>query len=233
MGKMVEAIAKERGHKIVSIVDKSNGDADLRGSDVCIDFSKPDALLGNVRKAGEYGANLVIGTTGWEEQFDEVKMLVDKYGIACVYAPNFSLGVYLFKQIVSYAAELMSRFPEYDIAGLETHHHEKVDSPSGTALMLAEEIMRKARHKSKLVTTLEGRPRLPHELHFPSLRVGHVPGTHEIVFDSESDTITLSHQARSRSGFALGAVIAAEKIMNFKGLHTFEELLKYEESLHI
>jgi len=205
MGKEVERIACARGHEIV----------DLSDANVCIDFSHPDAVFGNAQKAVKADADLVIGTTSWEKNHEAVKNLVSTNNLGCVYAPNFSLGIYLYKQVLSQAAALINRYDDYDVAGTEIHHNQKVDRPSGTALSLTE-LLAQMMPKRKLVE-------------FSSVRCGHVAGTHTVMFDSSADTITLTHEAKNRSGFALGAVIAAELIQGTKGWLSFEELLTQKE----
>lgn len=205
MGQEVDRVAPSRGHTVT----------DISHADVCIDFSHPNAVLKHAQKAVDHGLPLVIGTTGWEADEQAVKDLVIAHNLGCVIAPNFSLGVYLFKQILSHAASLIEQFESYDVAGSEIHHNQKVDSPSGTAKDLAR--LLKMQMPSKNIGD------------FASVRCGHIAGTHTILFDSEADTITLTHQAKNRSGFALGAVIAAEMIQETTGWWTFEELLKTKE----
>lgn len=202
MGREVERIALERGHEIAE-----------KNVDVWIDFSHPDAVLKHVAKAVAEKKPLILGTTGWNDQIAEVRSLVEKGGIGVCFAPNFSLGVHLFMQIVREAAKLIDPHGIYDVSGSEIHHKEKVDSPSGTAKALAKIV----------VDSMESRNKKP--LEFASTRVGYVPGTHSVIFDSPVDSITLTHQARNRSGFALGAILAAETIGTTKGLIPFEELI--------
>ncbi|NGX57480.1 MAG: 4-hydroxy-tetrahydrodipicolinate reductase [Chlamydiae bacterium] len=213
MGKAVEKIALERGHQIVDI-----GDAE-----VCIDFSHPDVVLDHVKKAVASGASLVIGTTGWEEDYDAVREIVDQAQIGCVFSPNFSVGVHLFLQMISYASQLMNQFEEYDVGGFEMHHKEKVDSPSGTAKWIVERLLSHIDRKESAVFDLDQK-RGENELHFSSVRCGDIAGTHSVIFNSFADSITLTHEAKNRSGFALGAVIAAERILGRKGWIGFDEL---------
>jgi len=201
MGREVARIAPSRGHMI----------SDVTGAEVCIDFSHPDAVLSHAETAASHGTDLVIGTTGWDQDKEAVQKLVLSHDMGCVFASNFSLGVTLFRQILSQAAALIEPYDHYDAAGIEMHHNQKVDSPSGTAIDLAH--LLRAGMPSKSIDD------------FTSVRCGHIPGTHTIVFDSEADAITLTHQAKNRSGFALGALIAAEMIRGEKGWWTFEELI--------
>lgn len=200
MGKMVEQLAPTRGHTIDSI--STFPVIISQSSDVIIDFSAADAVLEHVIQAGKAKKNIVIGTTGWEKHLNEVKELVSKYQIGALYAPNFSIGVHLFLKLVKEAGHL---FANYSAAGLEIHHSEKKDAPSGTALALSE--------------VLEKKPE------FASIRLGNIPGTHTLYFDSIEDTITLTHTAKGREGFALGAIIAAEWLKTKKGFFTLEDIL--------
>lgn len=193
MGKMVEKWALKRSHLISSAAD----------ADICIDFTHPAAALPNIKKYAEMGKNLVVGTTGWYDHLPEVEALVKKYQIGLLYAPNFSLGVNIFLQVVEEAAKRYLSYPDYKVAGVEWHHAEKKDAPSGTSLAIKKRI------------------HAPCEI--ASIRCGTIPGTHQVLFDSEADLITLTHEARSREGFALGAVVAAEWLSNKKGLFTFED----------
>jgi 4-hydroxy-tetrahydrodipicolinate reductase len=224
MGKLIEKSALERGHEIVSVIDSAEK-SDFNGAQACIDFSHPDAVLDNVEKAAKSQTNIVIGTTGWEEQSGDVEKLVSGAGIGCVYSPNFSLGVQLFLRIVKHAAALMDSYAQYDVSGIEMHHREKVDSPSGTAKAIAKSLVEGLKRKELAVYHPGERRIEENELHFSSLRCGQIPGTHSVIFDSLIDSITLTHEAKNRSGFALGAVAAAEMIGDKKGLFTFEELL--------
>jgi 4-hydroxy-tetrahydrodipicolinate reductase len=149
--------------------------------------------------------NLVVGTTGWHEELGEVKKIVSKYKIGLVYSPNFSVGVNIFFKMMDFASKIFAKFPGYDVYGVEVHHRAKLDSPSGTALKIAGKIP---------------------GLNFTSVRSGRNPGFHEVVFDSAADSITLSHQAHSRVGFAKGALVASKFIKNKKGMHLFEDLFK-------
>ncbi len=219
MGKMVELAAKKKGYEVVCCIDPKceiksvHADA-ISLADVCIDFSKPDCLLDNVRNAAECGKNIVVGTTGWHEHLDEVKAVVLKSKIGFLHSPNFSLGINLFLKIVAEAARLMRFHDEYDVGGIECHHKLKVDAPSGTAKAIAH----------TLVQNLK-RPDLK-ELTFTSLRCGTIPGTHQVIFDSPSDMITLTHEARDRKSFAEGALIAAEWLAGKTGFYTIDDLWK-------
>lgn len=196
---MVRQVAESRGHEIS---EKLHSDL------VCIDFTHPSVILKNVRDAAAHKANIVVGTTGWDASYDEVKGIVLDAGIALLYSPNFSIGAHLHKQICSYAAKLVSQYEQYEAAIHETHHSQKVDAPSGTAIKLQNELLK---HYEELPVT--------------SFRHGYNPGNHTLIFDAPEDTITISHQARSREGFALGSVIAAEFLKDKKGIFTLDDLI--------
>ncbi|MFZ0565913.1 MAG: dihydrodipicolinate reductase C-terminal domain-containing protein [Chlamydiales bacterium] len=196
MGKCVERIALSEGHEISTVEE----------ADVAIDFSHPDALFSHVKLAVSHSLPLIIGTTGWEQNFDEIRQWVKKHEGAALYAPNFSLGMHLFIQVLKKARELLAPFPEYAIAGLEWHHSEKKDAPSGTAKQIESEL------------------NMPSP--FTSVRLGSMPGRHEVIFDSPSETLTFSHEARGRMGFAGGAIQAAKWILNRKGWFTLDDMFR-------
>ena len=196
MGRMVERVARERQHEIVGGEE----------ADICVDFSHPSVAVDHVQKYAAMKKNIVMGTTGWYEALPEVKKLVERYQIGFLYSPNFSLGVLLFLQVVEEAARRFLPCGEYDVGGFEIHHRSKVDAPSGTAKAIVERI---------------GKP-----VDFGSIRCGSIPGTHTVIFDSKADQVTLTHEARSREGFALGAVKAAEWLEGKTGFFTLEDLLK-------
>jgi len=193
MGKMVAQIADTRDHQLVSSLDEA---------DVCIDFSAGEVVLDHVRLACAAAVPIVIGTTGWESDLSIAQDLVEKSENAALYAPNFSLGVAFFRKLLKEAHHL---FADYEIAGVEFHHQQKKDAPSGTAKAIAEDL--------EMPTP------------FSSVRCGSLIGKHEILFDSPVDTITLTHEAKNREGFALGAVKAAEWILDQKGWCTLDDML--------
>lgn len=217
MGRMIERIATERGHSVVARFDIDNNQRgegltaeSLAGVDAAIEFSTPETALQNIQRLVELRVPTVVGTTGWYGQLEEVKQNVQMNKAALVWGANFSIGVNLFFKLIRDASALFARYHEYDPFLIEQHHKFKKDAPSGTALVLAR-LMRESYGE-----------RTPEAV---SLRAGHIPGTHEVGFDSEADTITLTHTARSREGFAAGAVLAAELIMNKPGIYEFSELL--------
>jgi len=234
MGKAIAEIAAQRGHAISAIIDPEARGATageisasaLKGAEACIDFTVPEAALGNIRQYCKLGVNAVIGTTGWHESIAEVKKEVEKSKIGLIYAGNFSIGVNAFYMMLQNAAAIMDRLPEYDVFGVEMHHNAKKDSPSGTAKSIEKILLENIKRKKSAVEERLGRKIAPEELHFASVRGGSVPGTHEIFFDSASDTIELRHTARDRNGFALGAVRAAEWIRGKKGLYTIDDMMR-------
>jgi 4-hydroxy-tetrahydrodipicolinate reductase len=237
MGKLLEAKALERGHKIAVVVEPFAPDGsntagtssaasgaplyktiaeaeELRNADLAIEFTRPDTAVGNILALAEKKLPVVVGTTGWLAHLDEVTVAVKNAGSALLWASNFSLGVNLFYRIAAYAAKIADPFAEYDVGGLEVHHNKKADSPSGTAKTLAERVLAQMTRKKQVVwDTLDGPPPAD-AIHFSSLRVGAVPGVHSLFLDSAADTIEITHTARSREGFALGALRAAEWLAN-------------------
>ncbi len=231
MGKRIEEIALESGHEIAAIIDPAGSperkslsgtpietflthSTMLSRADVAIEFSQPQTAADNIKELSHRQIPVVVGTTNWYDKLDDIRMVIKLNGSSLLYAPNFSLGVNIFYRIAAYAAKLMDSFPEYDAGGFEVHHNEKMDSPSGTAKVLAEKVVSQMKRKTTPVwQTLDRKP-APHEFHFPSLRVGAVPGTHTIIFDSQSDSIEITHTARNRDGLALGAVRGAEWLIS-------------------
>ncbi|HIZ02358.1 MAG TPA: 4-hydroxy-tetrahydrodipicolinate reductase [Candidatus Bacteroides merdipullorum] len=241
MGKEIERIALGRGHKIVSIIDVDNqqdfeSDA-FRTADVAIEFTNPRAAYGNYLRAFRAGVKVVSGSTGWlDEHGDEVRRLCTEEGKTLFWSSNFSLGVAIFSAVNRYLARIMNQFPEYDVAMEETHHVHKLDAPSGTAITLAESIVQNLDRKTHWVKgtltapdgTLSGNAQCaPDELAVSSVRRDEVPGIHSIRYDSAADSITITHDAKNRSGFALGAVLAAEYTAQHTGLLTMEDLFPF------
>jgi 4-hydroxy-tetrahydrodipicolinate reductase len=217
MGRLIEQLAPEYGFAVALKLDEFNNAGfealtaeNFRGIDVAIDFSIPAAVRRNVEGIAPLGVNIVIGTTGWLEHVDAVKRAVQANGIGLVWSPNYSIGVNAFFRLVSEAARLLERQPEYGAWAWEIHHSTKKDAPSGTLLKLVDE-MKKAGYTRAISTG--------------SNRAGAHPGTHEIGFDSSADTITLRHTARSREGFARGALQAAKWVAGKQGFHEFAEIV--------
>lgn len=217
MGKLIEQLAPEYGFSVALKLDEFNNanfeginPQNFAGVDVAVDFSIPSAVVGNVERISALGVNVVVGATGWTGQMDRVKAAVEKNGNALVWSPNYSIGVNVFFRLVSEAARLLSDEAAYGAWAWEIHHHTKKDAPSGTLLKLVDEMKRAG----------YSRP-----IDIGSNRAGAHPGTHEIGFDCSSDTITLRHAARSREGFARGALKAAQWVVGKKGFHEFAEIL--------
>jgi 4-hydroxy-tetrahydrodipicolinate reductase len=209
MGRMIEELAPSVDCQVVARFDSKHPFA-AGEFDVAIDFSVPGAVLENVHRAADAGVNLVVGTTGWQQHLEEVKRLVVSNGIGLVYGANFSVGMNLFFRVIREAAELLKSQPEFDPWVWEMHHRSKKDAPSGTALKLAD-LIRKAGGRDGISIS--------------STRAGGAPGTHTVGFDSLTDSLTFTHEARSRQGFALGALRAAQWIRGRKGCFEFSEVL--------
>jgi len=216
MGKLIEQLAPEYDFQVALKLDEFNNAEgagliarNFAGIDVAIEFSIPAAVPGNVEGIAALGVPLVVGTTGWLEHIDRVKRAIEVHNTGLVWSPNFSIGVNVFFRLVAEAARLLAAEPAYGAWAWEIHHAAKKDAPSGTLLKLVEE-MKKAGY---------ARP-----IDVASNRAGTIPGTHEIGFDSGADTITLRHTARSREGFARGALKAADWIIDKKGLYEFSEI---------
>ena len=228
MGKTIEQIALQRGHQIVSIIDINNtADFDseaFRSADVAIEFTTPATALGNYMRCFEANVPVVSGTTGWLSHRDEVKAKCEQEGKTFFYASNFSVGVNIFFALNRYLAKIMNGFPAYDVRMTEVHHIHKLDAPSGTAITLAEGILDNVERKERW--TLETAEQ-PTDLPIHAIREGEVPGIHEIIYESEADTISIKHDAKSRAGFALGAVIAAEFTAGKKGFLGMNDLFHF------
>ena len=202
MGRMIHSLAASYACEVKSIIDPSLPEYDLplekdNLAGVCIEFSHPDVVLDNIRRIGALGKSMVIGTTGWHQHLMEVKELAEKQGIGILYGANFSIGMNLFNRIVDYATTICDRFPGYDVFGYELHHNQKADSPSGTAIQLAQTILSRSGSKQKAVYDKLERRIGKDELHFASIRGGSIPGTHTVGFDSETDTLELTHRVLS------------------------------------
>lgn len=227
MGHEIERIALARGHEIVQTIDVNNlTDMDserFRSADVVIEFTRPDSALANYRKCFSHHLPIVSGTTGWLEHLPEIKEACAS-GETFFYASNFSLGVNLFFALNARLAEMMNGFPEYDVCMKEIHHTQKMDAPSGTAISLAEDILERLDRKTTWVKETANERS---ELVIRSERMGEVPGFHEVTYQSEIDSITISHDAKNRSGFALGAVLAAEYTVGNKGFLGMKDMLGF------
>ncbi|RZS93276.1 4-hydroxy-tetrahydrodipicolinate reductase [Aquimarina brevivitae] len=220
MGKTIEKIATDRGHHIVLRVDKDDTDYELADADVAIDFSVPNAAVSNITKCITKGVPVVSGTTGWLEEYDKVIALCKEKKGAFIYASNYSLGVNLFFELNKKLAKMMNGISDYEVTMEEIHHTQKLDAPSGTAITLAEGIIANSK-KEKWSLDQGDATTIP----ITAKRIENVPGTHSITYSSAVDDIEIKHTAHDRSGFALGAVIAAEWLHGKTGVYTMKDVL--------
>ena len=220
MGKVIERIALERGHEIVLKKDHDNTFEGLLNTDVAIDFSVPDSAVGNISECLNNGIPVISGTTGWLTDYPKMAQLCEEKNGSFIYASNFSLGVNVFFELNEYLAKMMANLKQYKVSMEEIHHTQKLDAPSGTAITLAEGVIK---HTDYANWTLE--TPISNEIHIEAKRIENVPGTHSIFYDSEVDQIEIKHTAHSREGFALGAVVAAEWLVGKKGVFTMKDVL--------
>lgn len=220
MGKMIEQIALKRGHQIIAKIDLDSPPIDPQNIDVAIDFSIPDAAFDNISTCLTNGIPVISGTTGWLDRYDEAIELCKANNGAFIYASNFSLGVNIFFELNAYLADMMKNLAQYEVAMEEIHHTQKLDAPSGTAISLAEDIIERSSYEgwgdekaAKQVIPITSR------------REAQIPGTHTVDYQSQVDSISIKHTAHNREGFALGAVIAAEWILDKKGVFSMKDVL--------
>ena len=226
MGKAIEEIALQRGHQVIITIDQPNlhefTKENLSKADVAIEFTGPHSALDNVKKCLEFGIPVVCGSTGWTERLDEMKKLcADKLG-SFIYSSNYSVGVNIFFEVNKKLADLMSAHKEYEVILEETHHTQKKDAPSGTAITLAEQVLQYIKRKKQWVNELSDNPG---DLEIISQRIDPAPGTHSVKYSSAIDNIEIIHTAHNRKGFAGGAVLAAEFLEDRKGFFTMKEVL--------
>ena len=241
MGKMIEEIARQRGHEIVSIIDIDNlqdfDSPEFASADVAIEFTAPQAAYGNYLRAFSHNVKVVSGSTGWmNDHKADVERMCNEEGKTLFWASNFSIGVAIFSAVNRYLAKIMNGFPQYDVEMEEVHHVHKLDAPSGTAITLAEEIVEVIDRKKDWTKgvlhapdgTVSGSADAAADLlRIDSIRRDEVPGIHAIKYDREADCITITHDAHSRRGFALGAVLAAEYTKDHEGLLTISDMFKF------
>lgn len=225
MGKIVEKIAKNRGHEIIFKIDKNSSQYDLNNVDIAIDFSTPKSALSNISKALENCIPIISGTTGWTEKYNKAVKLCNKKNGAFLYASNFSLGVNIFFEINRNLAQIMNNYTEYKIKMKEIHHIEKIDAPSGTAITLAESIIDETNYQKWSF----GNDFKEDEISIESQRLLDNTGTHEVIYKSEIDEIKIKHVASNRDGFGLGAVIAAEWLIGKKGVFSMKDVLNIND----
>jgi 4-hydroxy-tetrahydrodipicolinate reductase len=211
MGRMIEQAATAGGLEVVCVIDPITGSrGTLTDADVCVDFSEPDAVMGNIKMAADARVSMVVGTTGWYDRVEEARQIVEAGAIGFVYGSNFSVGVNLMFKLAAYASEIFKQFELHDPFIEEAHHKFKKDAPSGTAISL-----------KRIVEEIYGR-----DVPASSTRAGYFPGKHTVGFDSEADTLEIVHTARTRAGFADGALIAAKWIAGRKGFYEFAEIIE-------
>lgn len=228
MGHEIEQIALQRGHTIALKIDANNAMSFspnlLAGVDVAIEFSTPHTAVKNIMTCFEANVPVVVGTTGWLDRLEEVKAACNKKGTSFFYASNFSIGVNIFFKLNEYLAKMMNGQSDYEVSMREIHHVHKLDSPSGTGISLANQILANIDRKTKWV---EGGTKKKEELGIESIREGEVPGTHIVKYQSAVDEIEIMHKAHSRKGFALGAVLAAEWLPGRKGVYGMNDMLPF------
>jgi 4-hydroxy-tetrahydrodipicolinate reductase len=221
MGKAIEEIALDRNHEIILKIDLDTKNYDITLADIAIDFSTPTAAYSNIKNCIENGVPVVSGTTGWLDQYQEILALCDQYNGSFIAASNFSLGVNVFFELNQQLAKMMAKISHYEASIEEIHHIQKLDSPSGTAITLAEGIIKHTDKKDWTTDVTNSGKNIP----IISKRVPEVPGTHKITYTSTVDTIEIKHTAHNRHGFALGAIIAAEWLIDKKGVYTMKDVL--------
>ena len=248
MGQMIAQAAKKAGHQIVTTIDVASDEAMVKvaqgdtdaigravkssGAEGIIEFTHPTAVIKNIKALLPLGLPLVVGTTGWNDKHEEINAYAKEVGGTLMTAGNMSIGVNMFYRIVEEAAKIMSQFSDYDVAVWEMHHNQKADSPSGTALEIARHVQAGYKNKTEIITDAFHERPAANQLHVSSTRCGNVPGTHKVFFDGTADTIEITHTARSREGFAVGAVNCLEKLDNALktgklskgGLYNWEDL---------
>ena len=235
MGRIIEQFAMERGHEIVLKVNEHNLDdlsiANLKNAEVAIDFSTPDSVMKNIEICFEAGVAIVVGTTGWYGQLQEVKNQCLKGNNTLLYGSNFSVGVNVFFHINKILAKIMNNYAQYEVQVEEIHHSEKLDSPSGTAMSIAEGILDELDRKNEWINQLVGSETelttKPEQLLIESHRIENVPGTHTVIYSSEVDEIEFKHTAHNRAGFALGALLAAEWVNDKTGFFNITDMFDF------
>jgi len=236
MGQIIERFAIERGHEIALKIGSTNLDeltvSNLRKADVAIDFSLPDVAIKNIYTCFEANVPLIVGTTGWYGQLQEIKNECLQGNHTLLYGSNFSIGVNLFFHINEVLAKMMNNYPAYDVQVEEIHHTQKLDAPSGTAMTIAEGIIENLDRKTEWINELSGQGLTEvmkkDQLLIASERIENIPGTHTVVYSSEVDEIELKHTANSRAGFALGAVVAAEWLQNKQGFYNITDIFNFK-----
>ena len=238
MGKIIEKIATDRKHEIVLKIDFDNlhelTTENLKQADVAIEFTTPSSVISNINVCFGAGVPVVVGTTGWYDQLDEIKQQCEAGNHTLLYATNFSVGVNIFFHVNKILAKLMNNYPYYEVQVEEIHHTQKLDSPSGTAITIAEGIIENLDAKKNWANVLVADGKDSDDnvgnsaLLIESYRMDSVPGTHTVIYDSEVDSIEFKHTAHNRNGFALGAVLAAEWLKNNDGFHSISDMFNFD-----
>jgi 4-hydroxy-tetrahydrodipicolinate reductase len=233
MGQVIERIAMERGHKIVLKKDQNNSFDGLSNADVAIDFSVPMAAVSNISSCFHANVPVISGTTGWLEHYDEMALLCAAKNGGFISSSNFSLGVNIFFELNDHLAKIMSKFANYTVDIEEIHHTQKLDAPSGTAISLAKGVIENSSYTNwtldKLETNHTSDTELGNQIHIEAKRIGTVPGTHTVTYNSVVDAIEIKHTAHNREGFALGAILAAEWIVGKQGIFTMKDVLELDK----
>ena len=220
MGKMIEQVALQRGHTISARIEIDTKEINYTDFDVAIDFSTPEAAFQNISACFKHGIPVIAGTTGWLDKFDEAVRICNEHKSGFIYASNFSLGVNIFFELNETLAKMMTNLEQYNVTMEEIHHTQKIDAPSGTAITLAEGIIKNSNYEAWALEE-QGTNKIP----IKSIREGSIPGTHSVSYNSNIDTISIQHKAHNREGFALGAVIAAEWILGKTGIFSMKDVL--------
>lgn len=238
MGRIIEKVALSRNHEVILKVGSQNSDElttdELRKADVVIEFSTPDTVLRHIKECFNAQVPVIVGTTGWYENLEEIKHKCEVTDNTLLYASNFSIGVNVFFQVNKLLAKLMNTYPNYEVQVEEIHHAQKIDAPSGTAITIAEGIIESLNDKKGWFNMLpanniqkEKVALKNDQLLIESLRIDQVPGTHSVVYNSEEDTIEFKHIAHNRNGFALGTLLAAEWVINKKGFYSVDDMFSF------
>ncbi|MSO14202.1 4-hydroxy-tetrahydrodipicolinate reductase [Candidatus Aquarickettsia rohweri] len=228
MGQMIELEANKLSTPVSKIINNYTelSSTEFDKDEVAIEFTEPSACLKNIEILSSKGVKIVCGTTGWDDNINEVKEIVKKHNTGFIYASNFSIGVNIFWKIIEETSSIINKFDHYDIMGHEIHHNKKKDSPSGTALTTAKIITNKIDRKKQIVTNRIDGEIKPNELHFSSSRCGSIIGKHEVIFDSPTDSIRISHDSKDRSSYAIGAINCAKWIKNKTGFYSIKNYME-------
>ncbi len=237
MGQIIERLATDRGHEVVLKIGIENFEdfsiENLMMADVAIDFSAPQVAVENIYKCFDAKVPVVVGTTGWYGELQNIKNSCEESNNTLLYGSNFSIGVNIFFYLNKVLAKVMNNYPAYDVQVEEIHHTQKLDAPSGTAMTIAEGILEGIDSKTEWINELAGEPiTIPikkDQLLIESLRIEHVPGTHTVIYGSEVDDIEIKHTAHSRAGFALGALVAAEWLQNKRGFYSIADIFNFKD----